>query len=676
MSSREYTLRVIGETLAGRYRLDEEVGEGGFGVVYRAFDVRTGATVAVKLLKAVDPATVARFQREVEITRRLRSPHVAALLDSGTTSGQPFAVFEFVLGRDLADVLADRQQLPPAVVTRILIAVLEALRESHRLGLLHRDIKPQNIRVRAENSSQPDVRLLDFGIARSTDDSHPGVTKTGELIGSPRYMSPEQLRAEALTPASDIYSLGLVGLEMLFGPDILGGNRVSDQLQRIISGITLPRASRDATEQTLVEQLVKMTSVDSTARTQSAANVLRALDATRERGVVELSTEDATTRRPLMLAAVMAVCAVVAGFVIVSVLRTPNAVAPQRRLVVEKTSEVREPVAIHESAADSTVQDADTPDAPEPHQLAAYGTSGCSADDVPFERGPLDYVRRPLDYQSQRLHPLIVLLQDKWDNWSSFRNLQNKTAGIERFLDESGVGLLADDGGYVVVALGVKDVVHDGGRGDARDIPTIERLLARVGRALCLDRRRVYVIANGYGGHVGHLLACKPWVTAVTLNSFLFEPKHLSGEDRWQACPSSARPVMLLTPRNSARLPADGSPPCDGDEPLPSVEVAEEMWRSQNRCDSDRARSYFEDDQGRCHTWECATNFVSCQFDGGYMWPGMQISKVGKYSMMAAPPRCKSEPVSGFPASMLALRFFDTVALDEVPPGPWDADAE
>ena len=223
-------MNVVSESeFAGRYRLLRVLGEGGFAVVHLAHDAQTGQQVAVKILRdpSDDRDTALRFRREVAIVGSLRSPHCVTLLDHGATAaGELYAVFEYVTGRDLDKVLAEHGRLPRATVVHIMRQLLHVLAEAHRNGLLHRDIKPQNVRVFASDGDPWSVKLLDFGIARGSDDSFPAVTATGETIGTPRYMSPEQLTGEPLTPASDMYSLGLMGIELLVGKEALPGNAV------------------------------------------------------------------------------------------------------------------------------------------------------------------------------------------------------------------------------------------------------------------------------------------------------------------------------------------------------------------------------------------------------------------------------------------------------------------
>ncbi len=272
----------IGELFEGRFRIDERLGQGGFAIVFGATD-DTGRPVALKLLQPDDDAgyardTRARFDRELAILSTLHDPHTVQLYEHGQSAdGVLYAVFERLPGRDLSDVLRECGQLEPGIVEHVLRQLLSSLREAHRHGIIHRDIKPANVRVYAHGEDVWFVKLLDFGIARATDQGSPAVTKTGELIGTPRYMSPEQLTGKPLTPASDIYSLGVMTFELLIGSASLHGNRWADQLDRLASGhlFAVPDGPGSAP---LFELAGRMTSRDASKRLQTSDAVVSVLD--------------------------------------------------------------------------------------------------------------------------------------------------------------------------------------------------------------------------------------------------------------------------------------------------------------------------------------------------------------------------------------------------------------
>ena len=210
-----------GDVLLGKYRVDELLGEGGFGRVFRATTLSLGRPVAIKVLKpgadGYEPQRVERFLRELRAIAGLTDPHTLTLYDYGRLdSGLLVMVTEFVPGVDLADLVAQRK-LSPGEAAHVMLQVLYSLREAHDAGLLHRDIKPGNIRLYEQSGDPLRVKVLDFGLAMSHDGSESRLTGTGRVIGTPRYMSPEHLMGEPLSPATDIYSLGVVSLEMLLG---------------------------------------------------------------------------------------------------------------------------------------------------------------------------------------------------------------------------------------------------------------------------------------------------------------------------------------------------------------------------------------------------------------------------------------------------------------------------
>ncbi len=204
----------VGTVLAGRYELLETVGQGGMATVYRARRASDGKLVAVKILRepyAHDREFVERFQREAVAAASLSHPNVVPVLDSGEDGGVRFLVMEYVEGEDLKSHLRRTGALPAARAAAIAAAVCEALQYAHAQGIVHRDIKPQNILLTPTGQ----VKVTDFGIARAL--SAATITETGTVLGSVHYLSPEQARGEPVTAASDLYALGVVLYEMLTG---------------------------------------------------------------------------------------------------------------------------------------------------------------------------------------------------------------------------------------------------------------------------------------------------------------------------------------------------------------------------------------------------------------------------------------------------------------------------
>ena len=200
--------------LANRYRLVEQIGMGGMAIVYRAVDLRTGHNVAVKVLRPEyneDSEFISRFQREAEAASKMTHHNIVNLLDVGMDGENRYLVMEYVQGKTLKTVIQERGRLNPALAGQITIRILSALEHAHRNGIVHRDIKPQNILVHADGH----IKVADFGIARIANSST--LTKGDNVMGSVHYFSPEQAKGQGASAASDIYSTGIVLYEMLTG---------------------------------------------------------------------------------------------------------------------------------------------------------------------------------------------------------------------------------------------------------------------------------------------------------------------------------------------------------------------------------------------------------------------------------------------------------------------------
>jgi eukaryotic-like serine/threonine-protein kinase len=226
--------------LQARYRLEAKLAAGGMGTVYRATDERLKRRVAVKLLRddlARDAMFVERFRREARSVAALAHPNIATVFDYGEEDGCHFIVMELAEGRDLARVLREDGRLPSERTVSIAEQICDALGHAHSAGVIHRDVKPANVIV----GQQDLVKVTDFGIARATGDAT--LTATGLVLGSAHYISPEQANGVPATPASDIYSLGIVIYEMLTGAlPFTGESPVGVAMRHVTDDVPAPSA--------------------------------------------------------------------------------------------------------------------------------------------------------------------------------------------------------------------------------------------------------------------------------------------------------------------------------------------------------------------------------------------------------------------------------------------------
>jgi serine/threonine-protein kinase len=216
-----------GNVIAGRYRLDKMLTSGGMGVILVAHHLQLDQRVAIKVLRQSaleNHEVVARFSREARAAARIQNEHVARVIDVGhLEGGAPFMVMEYLKGTDLSRLLRERGPLPIEQAVDYLLQACEALAEAHALGIVHRDLKPANLFVTRRSDGTPFVKVLDFGISKFTtkldsSDSTEGLTKTSMMMGSPQYMSPEQLRsARSVDARADIWALGVTLYKLVSG---------------------------------------------------------------------------------------------------------------------------------------------------------------------------------------------------------------------------------------------------------------------------------------------------------------------------------------------------------------------------------------------------------------------------------------------------------------------------
>jgi|GEM_PF-1186592 len=205
-----------GDLFLDRWRLEAVCGRGGMGTVYRVTELASGRVMALKVLSreaADEPDGIDRFRREVEILSRLKHAAVPAIYGFGVVGDRPYFLEELLEGGDLKSSIRSRGAFPAPEAAALVATMADALEAAHRLGVIHRDVKPQNILLAKDGSA----RLVDFGVARSVARDMKTITKTDVVLGTPEYMSPEQLDSHRVDARSDVYSLGIVLFELLTG---------------------------------------------------------------------------------------------------------------------------------------------------------------------------------------------------------------------------------------------------------------------------------------------------------------------------------------------------------------------------------------------------------------------------------------------------------------------------
>jgi serine/threonine-protein kinase len=266
----------------GRYRLLAPIGKGGMGEVWLAWDLSLQRNVALKLLRVADdagPDMVARFEREALATSRLQSPHVVQIFDYGASEdGLYYIAMEFLSGRDLGTVVEEDGPLPPARAVGFIMQACLALEVAHNAGVIHRDIKPQNLFVAAVDGEADLIKLLDFGIVRIREPRERHLTWTGILVGTPTYLAPELWSGTAADERSDVYSIGVT---LYF---LLSGRLPSASTTSPPSGVPAPIFDRPTPPQRELEAVVRRClQPDPAQRMPSARSLYDALATLRPR---------------------------------------------------------------------------------------------------------------------------------------------------------------------------------------------------------------------------------------------------------------------------------------------------------------------------------------------------------------------------------------------------------
>jgi len=250
-----------GRVLDGRYQMEMRVGEGGMAYVYRAKDRESGGSVAVKVLMSRltgDPEAVARLRREAQVAMRLDHPNVCGILAWGEAAGMPYLVMPFLEGETLSRRETRHGPMPPALAIPLLHQLCLGLQHAHDAGVLHRDLKPENVMLVGEDNRGDRAVVMDFGLAKESV-AGPELTRltaTGIVLGTPEFMSPEQIRGKALDARSDVFALGVLGFELLTGRLPFEGNTSQDTMLAHLTGQPLRLRQACPTLSERLEQVI------------------------------------------------------------------------------------------------------------------------------------------------------------------------------------------------------------------------------------------------------------------------------------------------------------------------------------------------------------------------------------------------------------------------------------
>lgn len=268
-------LDAIRKAFDDRFTVESLLGRGGMGSVFKARELTLDRYVALKIVPDVrrhDSKFVDRFRQEARIAARLRHPRIVSVHEVGTLGGFPYFSMDFIEGSTLRSVVARRGPLPAEDAISVTVEICRAVGHAHSKGVIHRDLKPENVMIDTEG----DVFVMDFGLARATEE--PGLTQSGVIMGTPFYMSPEQLAGEKLDERSDVYSIGLILYHCLTGEDLFAADGLPAILAKhaslAASGLV---ADHPRIPVNLQEVIVSMLEEDRTMRSRSVKEVLERL---------------------------------------------------------------------------------------------------------------------------------------------------------------------------------------------------------------------------------------------------------------------------------------------------------------------------------------------------------------------------------------------------------------
>ena len=665
-------LPAAGEVFQGKYDLHRVIGKGGFATVFLAKDREVGREVALKILSPKDgkypEAVVARFMREARLLAGLADPHTITMFDFGSTDdGLLFMVFEYVSGLDLGEHLKRRGALEPAEVESILKQVLMALREAHDAGVFHRDIKPANVLMYEYMGNPNCVKLLDFGVAKPAE-AHPmgieNLTRKGALVGTPRYMAPEQIYGKDLTPSADLYSLGLVAYELLTGSAAMDGKTNKERVRQQLSNkkVVVPTSHGTPKLRSVINRMIEK---DPRARFQSASEALGVLRgqtalSTSERGALVGSDEESddtvaegfmaspVAKQNLRRIGVYGLVTVSVGLLGIVGLRS-TATQDEPAEVVELGSAAPKPgTPAARPDVRSPAPQAPTKATTEP--VTAPQTSGCERRDVATGlqthssmiglNARKYYVYVPSSYAERAPLPVVLMYHQTYGE-------------PVQFMEETQVAELADKHGFLPVAPTSSKTKSAGDRAwEATDnFEFTAAVLDDVRTQYCTDPERTFAIGHGRGSWFARDLACYHPLSAIALSG----GGVYRGEEQHTCRTDPATPTLRIYGADDKIIPEGGGSGCWGPRfEYASASEINNAWVNKYHCDP-KPVVWMKHSAGTCQTWGCAggqARFVSCRVDGGHDWPGFMVPPIANIV------QCNSRPAQ-FPFMDTIWRFFE-----------------
>ena len=643
-------LPAIGEIFRGKYRIDAQLGRGGFAVVYRAVDVEIARDVVIKLLtpgpNGYDEVIASRFEREAKVLGNLHHRSTITMFEFGRTDdGLLFMVFEFVDGEDLSVLLKRTGPLPPTVVEHVMRQLLGSLREAHDNGVLHRDIKPANIIIFEYMDDPWSVKLIDFGIAKGMPKSAGGrrdptqLTRAGAVIGTPRYMPPEALFGEPLVAASDLYSVGLVAYEMLVGRQAIAGQS-SQEVVRAATSMDPILVPDVPNAQGLARVISRMVGREVEDRYPTATAVLTALDsaarftadqtapesaphsAPLQSSVVRHSARPRTDhppaethqrtrsrRRSAAAVGVLIGACIGAALFIATVDRTPEPsrtptirqvppaiVQPPRPAVAKTPAPARSEDAGHD---DGATADASTPRTADGCGKAVF-RSGFFTRKLVVGHAEREYtVYVPANYNSGTRHRVMLMAHKAL--WTGHDVIA--MTKMDRLADRENL-----------ILVGPRALSSTRPWSSSRDVELTVAALQEVRREYCTDPQWLYAVGHGGGGGYVSRLHCAMPLSAAASTA---DGERVTDE----ICSAQPTPYIRIYGLADRHVPYKGGAGCEGGASFRSAQAIADHWREHNHCEGS-AKKWRKRGKSSCSVWtRCDAAFASCGVEGGHDWP-------------------------------------------------------